>query len=160
MCVGFDSNFFSNVKQNFDFCKLTKMPHHLTDIQKAWAIAQLQNNRSLGVVADELGVSRSCIYYVNKRWQEQERLTRPVRQGIGRISTEEEDIALVNNIRQHPFNTAVKAREETRFPGSTRTAQRRLKEAGLKNCVAARKVFLSEEHKRRRVQFANEFVNL
>ncbi|KAJ8975107.1 hypothetical protein NQ317_017875 [Molorchus minor] len=44
---------------------------------------------------------------------------------------------------------------------SLRTTQRRLKQYGFKNCAAAHtahKVFLTEEHKQRRVQFANEFL--
>ncbi|KAJ8938251.1 hypothetical protein NQ318_001784 [Aromia moschata] len=39
-----------------------------------------------------------------------------------------------------------------------RTTQRRLKQCGFKNCVAAHKMFLTEEHKQRRVKFANEFL--
>ncbi|KAJ8959650.1 hypothetical protein NQ318_021838 [Aromia moschata] len=32
------------------------------------------------------------------------------------------------------------------------------KQCGFKNCVAAHKIFLTEEHKQRRVQFANEYL--
>ncbi|KAJ8950210.1 hypothetical protein NQ318_003201, partial [Aromia moschata] len=58
---------------------------------------------------------------------------RPIRQGIGKVSTENEDT------NHNPIETAVKAREETLFPGSLRTTQRRLKQCGFKNCVAAHK---------------------
>ncbi|KAJ8915252.1 hypothetical protein NQ315_014759 [Exocentrus adspersus] len=74
------------------------MPQHLTEAQKSWAIAKLEENWSLSEVAAEL------------------------------------------NVR------------------SLRVAQMRLKQSGLKNCAAARKVFLTAEHKHRRVQFANEFL--
>ncbi|KAJ8915922.1 hypothetical protein NQ315_015537 [Exocentrus adspersus] len=135
------------------------MPAHLTEAQKTRAIAKLEDNWSLSEVAADLNVSKSCIYYIKKRWQEQQRLRRPIRQGIGKVSNEQEDNALVEFIHQNPFKTAAKAREETLFPGSVRTAQRRLKQSGLKNCAAARKVFLSNEHKQVRVQFANEMLN-
>ncbi|KAJ8913280.1 hypothetical protein NQ315_010946 [Exocentrus adspersus] len=134
------------------------MPQHLTEAQKSWAIAKLEENRSLSEVAAELNVSKSCIFYVKKRWQEQQRLQRPLRQGVGKVSNENEDNALVEYIRQNPFATAVKAQEQTLFPGSLRVAQMRLKQSGLKNCAAARKVFLTAEHKHRRVQFASEFL--
>lgn len=134
------------------------MPRHLSEAQRARAIAKLEENWSLSEVATELNVSKSCIFYIKKRWQEEQRLQRPIRQGVGKVSTENEDNALVEFINHNPFETAVKAREETLFPGSLRTTQRRLKQYGLKNCAAAHKVFLTEEHKQRRVQFANEFL--
>ncbi|KAJ8912076.1 hypothetical protein NQ315_000582 [Exocentrus adspersus] len=123
------------------------MPAHLTEAQKTRALAKLEDNWSLSEVAADLNVSKSCIYHIKKR------------QGIGKVSNEQEDNALVEFIHQNPFKTAAKAREETLFPGSVRTAQRRLKQSGLKNCAAARKVFLSKEHKQIRVQFANEMLS-
>ncbi|KAJ8952394.1 hypothetical protein NQ318_014485 [Aromia moschata] len=130
------------------------MPRHLSEAQRARAIAKLEENWSLSEVAAELNLQ----IYLKKRWQEEQRLQRPIRQGIGKVSTENEVNALVEFISHNPFETAVKAREETLFPGSLRTTQRRLKQCGFKNCVAAHKVFLTEEHKQRRVQFANEFL--
>ncbi|KAJ8955597.1 hypothetical protein NQ318_001427 [Aromia moschata] len=134
------------------------MPRHLSEAQRARAIAKLEENWSLTEVAAELNVSKSCIFYIKKRWQGEQRLQRTIRQGIGKVSTENEDNALVEFINHNPFETVVKAREETLFPGSLRTTQRHLKQCGFKNCVAAHKMFLTEEHKQRRVQFANEFL--
>ncbi|KAJ8956724.1 hypothetical protein NQ318_014079 [Aromia moschata] len=71
------------------------MPRHISEAQKARAIAKLEENWSLSEVAAEL-----------------------------------------NSLPE----------------------QRCLKQCGFKNCVAAHKVFLTEEHKQRRVQFANEFL--
>jgi transposase len=91
------------------------MPRHLTDAEKARVVAKLEKNWTLAEVAADLNVSKSCIFYAKKRWQEM-RLQRPARQGVGRISNENEDNALVEYLQQNPF--AVKAREETHFPGS------------------------------------------
>ncbi|KAJ8961345.1 hypothetical protein NQ318_014588 [Aromia moschata] len=134
------------------------MLRHLSEAQRARAIAKLEENWSLTEVAAELNVSKSCIFYIKKRWQGEQRLQRTIRQGIRKVSTENEDNALVEFINHNPFETAVKAREEILFPGSLRTTQRRLKQCGFKNCVAAHKMFLTEEHKQRQVQFANEFL--
>ncbi|KAJ8985734.1 hypothetical protein NQ317_014385 [Molorchus minor] len=107
------------------------MPRHLTEAQRARAIAKLEENWSLSEVAAELN-ERSPLRMKTMLWS--------------------------NLSIRNPFETAVKAREETLFPGSLRTTQRRLKQYCFKNCAAAHKVFLTEDHKQRRVQFANEFL--
>ncbi|KAJ8956700.1 hypothetical protein NQ318_014055 [Aromia moschata] len=107
---------------------------------------------------DARNVACAVGHFLTNDQGEQRRLQRTIRQGIGKVSTENEDNALVEFINHNPFEPAVKAREETSFPGSLRTTQRRLKQCGFKNCVAAHKMFLTEEHKQRRVQFANEFL--
>jgi hypothetical protein len=57
------------------------MPH-LTPIQ---AIAKLEENWSLAVVARELHCSKTCIFNIKRRWQEN-RLERPIRIGVGKVS--------------------------------------------------------------------------
>jgi hypothetical protein len=48
----------------------------------------------------------------------------------------------------------------TYFPGTVRTAQRRIKRAGLKNYAAAKKSrILHNVNKRNRLQFVNQFLN-
>uniref|UniRef100_A0A6P7GYW5 Uncharacterized protein LOC114348589 n=1 Tax=Diabrotica virgifera virgifera TaxID=50390 RepID=A0A6P7GYW5_DIAVI len=111
---------------------------HLNDAQKARAIAKLEEGWSLRQVAADLNLGGS-------RGQ--------------KISTDQQDEMLVDYLRESPFATAQKASEETAFPGSIRTARKRIKASGLINCAAARKPFLTEDHKRRRVKFCNEFIN-
>lgn len=65
--------------------------------------------------------------------------------GRKRKTTEAEDEALVNIVRNQPFTNSIKAKEESNFPASKWVARRRIKEAGLRNSVAAQKVFLTEE---------------
>ena len=66
---------------------------------------------------------------------------------------------LVNYITRAPFSTAAEAREGVDFPGSVRTARTRVRQAGLINSAAARKPFLTQEHKECRVGFALEYLN-
>jgi hypothetical protein len=56
------------------------MPH-LTPIQIARAIAKLEENWSLAAVARELHCSKTCIFNIKRRWQEN-RLERPIRIGV------------------------------------------------------------------------------
>ncbi|KAJ8909764.1 hypothetical protein NQ315_005453 [Exocentrus adspersus] len=109
------------------------MPRHLSEAQKVRAIAKLEENWSLSEIARDLNV-KSCIFYVKKRWQEEQRLQRPVRQGVGKLE------------KRHYFQDRI-------------TARRRLEQSGLKNCAAVLKTFVSNDHKQRRIQFANAFLN-
>jgi hypothetical protein len=60
------------------------MPH-LTPIQTARAIAKLEANWSLAAVATELHCSKTCIFNIKRRWQEN-RLERPIRIGVEKVS--------------------------------------------------------------------------
>lgn len=133
------------------------MPRHLTPIQTARAIAKLEENWSLSAVAAELHVSKSCIFKLKRR--QENGLERLVRAGVGRVSNVQQDNNLVNFVRANPFVTAITARQDTNFPGSVRTARRRIKRAGLKNYAAAKKPYLTDVNKRNRLQFANQFLN-
>jgi transposase len=59
------------------------MPH-LTPIQTARAIAKLEENWSLAAVASELHCSKTWIFNIKRRWQENG-LERPIRIGVGKV---------------------------------------------------------------------------
>jgi hypothetical protein len=61
------------------------MPH-LTPMQTARAIAKLEENWSLAAVARELHCSKTCIFIKKRGWEEN-RLERPMRIGVGRVSS-------------------------------------------------------------------------
>jgi hypothetical protein len=63
------------------------MPHqpHLTPMQTARAIAKLKENWSLAAVAREIHCSKTCIFNIKRGWQEN-RLERPMRIGVGKVS--------------------------------------------------------------------------
>jgi hypothetical protein len=58
---------------------------HLTPIQTARAIAKLEENWSLAAVARQLHCSKTCIFNIKRRWQEN-RLGRQIRIGVGKVS--------------------------------------------------------------------------
>jgi hypothetical protein len=58
---------------------------HLTPIQTAKAIEKVEENWSLAAVARELHCSKTCIFNIKSCWQEN-RLERPIRIGVGKIS--------------------------------------------------------------------------
>jgi transposase len=54
-------------------------------MQTARAIAKLKENWSFAAVARELHCSKTCIFNIKRRWQEN-RLERPIRIGGGKVS--------------------------------------------------------------------------
>jgi hypothetical protein len=55
-------------------------------------------------------------------------------------------INLIQVLRENPFNSVTEAHNETNFPGSLRTARRRVKEGSeLRNHPAVKKPFLTQQ---------------
>lgn len=136
------------------------MPYHvLTDHEKAIAIAKLDEGWSLARVAEHIGSTKPTIQSLKKKWNQTHTLARIAGGGRKRKSTQAEDEALVTIVRDQPFTNAIKAKEESNFPASKWVARRRIKEAGLRNSAAVQKVFLTENNKRSRMDFAADFVD-
>jgi hypothetical protein len=80
------------------------------------------------------------------------RLPLQVGSGRPRVSTEIDDVNLIQVLRENPFNSVTEAHNETNFPGSLRTARRRVKEGSeLRNHPAVKKPFLTQQNKGQRV---------
>jgi hypothetical protein len=67
---------------------------HLTPMQTARVIAKLKENWSLAAVARELHCSKTCIFNKKRSWQEN-RLERPMRIGVGKVSLLKFTFALI-----------------------------------------------------------------
>lgn len=79
--------------------------------------------------------------------------------GRRRVSTPEQNAALVAEAVRNPFQSASAIRTNSQFPGSTRTALRRLKDEQLFARIAAKKELLKDEHKLFRLAFSEENTN-
>jgi DNA-binding MarR family transcriptional regulator len=114
---------------------------------------------SMGQIAEVMGIAKSAVTYVVSKWRRTGLIERRA-PGAGRhrISTVAEDEALLENVRNSPFTTAVCARNVTGFPGSIRTTRRRIKIGGLNNHVAANKTALTPRHMEARISFALEHL--
>lgn len=130
----------------------------LTEPEKMRAVTLLENDWSLQAVADELNVSKSCIFKLKQKWNAVGNVRYVHGGGRRKISTVEQDNLFLDHLRTNPFETAVTACFETEFPGSVRSARRRVKGSELRNYAAAKKVFLEPRHKEQRLNFANQFV--
>jgi hypothetical protein len=82
-------------------------------------------------------------------WNERQSFERQVGSGRPRVSTEIDDVNLIQVLRENPFNSVTEAHNETNFPGSLRTARRRrrVKEGSeLRNHPAVKKPFLTQQN--------------
>lgn len=130
----------------------------LTEPEKMRAITLLQNGWSLQAVADDLHVCKNSIFKLKEKWNAEGHVRYVHGGGRRKVSTVEEDNLFLDHLRRNPFDTAVTASFETNFPGSVRTARKRVKDSELKNYVAANKVALTPRHKEQRLEFARQFV--
>lgn len=131
----------------------------LTTEQKAIIYTRLRDGDKIRNIADELGVSKNTVLLAKKKIAEFGSIVRKAGSGRPKISNDGQDMELVNFLRDHPFETAIKAKEETLFPGSANTARRRIRSSDIKSCCATNKIFLTEANKQRRVEFAHEYIN-
>jgi transposase len=104
-------------------------------------------------IAAHLGISKTGVQAILRNWTQFGTLDRRPGSGRPRISSGEQDEAVINVVRDSPFTNAVEAVGVTNFPGSVRTARRRIKTSDLRNHVAARKTKLTPRHREARVFF-------
>lgn len=78
--------------------------------------------------------------------------------GRPQITTNEQNIALVEYLEANPFSTAVRAAALANVPYST--ALRKLHQNGLHNFTAAHEPKLTEAHKRQRIDYCQSMLNV
>lgn len=131
----------------------------LTPQQKAIIYSRLQDGDFIRDIADELGVNKNTVLLAKGKIARHGTIIRKAGSGPPKISTEDEDRRLLNYLRDHPFETAIKAKEETNFPGSANTARDRVRNSDIRSRCAANKIFLTERNKQGRLEFAHEYLN-
>ena len=131
----------------------------LTTEQKAIIYTRLRDRHPIRNIADELGISKNTVLLAKHKIAEYGSIVRKVGSGRPKISNDGQDLELINFLRVHPFETAIKAKEETHFPGSANTARSRIRRSDIKSCCATNKIFLTEANKQRRVEFAHEYIH-
>ncbi|KAH6948867.1 hypothetical protein HPB50_026618 [Hyalomma asiaticum] len=78
------------------------------------------------------------------------------RLGRPRVSGEEDALIIAAAVAD-PFLNAKEIKQELGLHMSSDTVRRRLKEAGLQNCAAAQKPFLTDNQRRQRLEFARAY---
>ena len=114
-------------------------------------------------IAGRLGVSHTTIARVIQRLAETGDHSRRIGQGRRRVTTPNQDRFLrISAVRQR-FTTARNLRSDLQGAGGplicVQSVRRRLREANLRPRIAARGPALTVQHRRARLNFANEHVN-
>lgn len=131
----------------------------LTEEQKSIIFTRIRDGKSIRQIAAELHVSKNTILSAKQKIMEYGNIVERPKAGRPKVSTPNQDHELVQFLRDNPFQTAVKAKEESNFPGSANTARRRIRLSNLRNRAASNKIFLTEFNKQRRVEFARQYEN-
>jgi transposase len=105
-------------------------------------------------IAAHLRISKTGVQAILRNWTQFGTVDRRPYSGWPRISSDEQDEAVINVVRDSPLTVAVEAVGVINFPGSVRTARGRIKTSDLRNHVAARKIKLTPLHREARFGFA------
>lgn len=101
------------------------------------------------------GRSKSAVTRAVKVYKENEgRIVDASRSGRPRATDEAADHLIIAAAVDDPYLTAQEIKEELGLNVFCDTIRRRLKEAGLKNCVAAQKPYLTDKQRRQWFEFA------
>jgi transposase len=132
--------------------------HQIPKIMKLRIISKKEDGWSGRQIARHFNLNKNSVCKILKKWREERSVERNPGVGRKRISSQVEDENLINVLKEHPFHNAVRAVQESNFPGSSRTARRRIQQSELRCRAAAKKILLKPEHKESRVGFALEHL--
>lgn len=127
------------------------------------AVFLSEQGRSQSQVAHELGLSKSAVQRLLKRYRETHSFDRRPGSGKKRCTTPRDDRSIVLNcLQDRTLNAKQLNQELERTRGvnvSSDTVRRRLKEVGIQPKRAATGPKLSREHKEKRLRFAREHAD-
>lgn len=99
-------------------------------------VSDCKNNQSYRNIAQKYNVSKSSVHKIYKKYLEHGRVDNLRGRGRKRNTSAYEDGRIVRVSRRNPTITSRNIVEQLRLNVSSRTVRRRLKEVGLKSCVA------------------------
>ncbi|KAK3894362.1 hypothetical protein Pcinc_001899 [Petrolisthes cinctipes] len=125
--------------------------------KRAQIIALHDEGLSSRVIAQRLAVSRTTVQKWIHRHEEIGNLLDAERRPRPRLTSRAQDEAIQQAVRDDPFTNAVSIRKRLRLNVNAQTVRRRLREAGLRHRIPARKERLSEEHRAARLAYARHY---
>ncbi|KAH9381487.1 hypothetical protein HPB48_005538 [Haemaphysalis longicornis] len=108
------------------------------------------------VICQRTGRLKTAVRRIIRAFRDEGRIAGAQRPGRPKITQHVEDELIVAAVVADPFLNASEIRDELPLEVSTSAIRRRFKEAGLSNCVAAKKPFLTGRQCQQRLQFAQE----
>ncbi|KAF5303231.1 hypothetical protein FQR65_LT19009 [Abscondita terminalis] len=108
------------------------MPPHIGTDLKARIVSELAAGRSVREVSRMLDIPKSTVGYYRVKWNREQTLERAIGSGRPKVSTRAQNLELLHYVTEQPFATYFRAIADTHFPGCRITAQKILKEMGVK----------------------------
>ncbi|KAG0432330.1 hypothetical protein HPB47_020910 [Ixodes persulcatus] len=107
-------------------------------------------------LAGRTGRPLSTVNRIIQAYRDENRLADAVRAPRSRVTDENDDLRIVGAASDDAFQSSSDIRKELGLLVSTKTIQRRLREAGLHSHIAAQKPLLTARHKQLRLAFAQD----
>ncbi|EFN72297.1 Transposable element Tcb2 transposase, partial [Camponotus floridanus] len=130
---------------------------------RAVIVALHKEGYSTRQISSKIKVSQITVVRTLRRKQETGLNTSRHRSGRPRVTSKNEDKFICVQSKRLRTRTAPEIREELNAtrekPVSVPTVQRRLRDYGLKGCIAARKPLLRKQNKVKRLQWAKKHKN-
>ena len=124
---------------------------NLSTEERARVVVLVQEGYSMNEVARRMKISRCCVQAIVKKQKETGTVVDRHRSGRPKVSTEREDRELVRLSLRDRKTTVPELRcrwvEASGVSVSNQTVSRRLRDKGLRGCVAAKKPKLTDNHK-------------
>lgn len=132
--------------------------HELSEAERAQIVLLASQGMSQQKISKTLKHSRAAVQYALRLYRETGEYISKPRPGRKRKSSAREDRILaresLKNRQKTSSELAASLQERQNVTLSARTVRRRLTEAGLRGCKARKKPWLSEENKKRRLEWA------
>ncbi|KAH9631864.1 hypothetical protein HF086_014336 [Spodoptera exigua] len=133
------------------------VPYRISTYDKHKIIVLKEQGLSVTDIANELGITRKTVYLWLKRWEDNGDVVSFKSSGRPRITSAAQDRQIVNRVVSNGF---VRIQDiSSSYRVSSSTIRRRLRTAGMRHRVPARKPLLTARHKQQRLQFAREYLN-
>jgi transposase len=130
---------------------------HLTEVERAAAVALRRLGQKQEEAAEHIGCSRQTVAHWEHTYAERGDVHDGARSGRPRLTSDLEDTALVVASVAEPFDTPHRLKRKLELDVSPRTLDRRLIGAGLPGRVVQHKKKFSDEERRKRLAFAEGY---
>lgn len=121
-------------------------------------IRDREKGESLRKIAVRYAVSVGAVQHIWKKYQAYGIVRDLSGRGRKRATTKREDIMIVREVQKNPKISARNIKESLNLDVSRHTIARRLHGAGLKNCIASKRPFISKINKKKRYEFAKKYI--
>ncbi|KAF9420498.1 hypothetical protein HW555_003248 [Spodoptera exigua] len=133
------------------------MSYRISDHLRHRIVSLYEDNKTIKEISDQLGISRNTTKLWVQRWGDEGNVQHHKSNGRPKKTTLAQDDEIIETYQRNPFKRTQEVANAHQV--STTTIRRRLKSAGLKNRVPARKPLLTDRHKQLRLTFAYAYLN-